>query len=146
LSSDPPPPPTPTIGGTTYEYIDCSGVTQTQFVPNDETRDVCAQVDTVVRTGGDPGLVSLAFYDCCDTTLYLAYRSSVSDPDPCGLINDVVCYVQGPVDRVFNDEFGLSPFNGGNGFWKIRRDIDVTSAKYQIGTSGYRIGFGELCL
>jgi hypothetical protein len=67
LSSDPPPPPTPAIGTTNFQYVDCSGVTQTQAVFNGFPVDICAQQGTVIETSGDPGSVGPAIVDCCLT-------------------------------------------------------------------------------
>ena len=79
--------------------------------------------------------------------LYLSYRSATSHPsDACSLVAETVCYIQGEYVRVFNDEFGSSPFNGGDQYWKIYRSIDGFTSSRQISSDGFIIGSGTLCI
>ena len=146
LTCTPDPFPAPYVGSTTFQYVDCSGDTQTVFVNDGSPIDVCAQENSVIRTGGDPGTIDISPVDCCDTSLYLAYRSASSDPsDACGFITSEVCYVQGSYTRVFNDAGGTSPFVGGNAYWKVSRAIDSYSVSMLIDNFGYPVGPSSLC-
>jgi hypothetical protein len=66
LSNDPPPPPDPVLGATNFQYTDCSGIVIGPFAVFDGSPvDVCAQIGTVVRTGGDPGIITESVNNCC---------------------------------------------------------------------------------
>jgi hypothetical protein len=59
--------PAPYIGFTNYQYVNCAGVVTNQGVSEFGLPvDVCAQEDSVVKTGGDgSGFWEIAGYDCC---------------------------------------------------------------------------------
>jgi hypothetical protein len=80
----PPPPPTPFIGATNFSYVNCSGVTVNSIVGDGDfapiSRNVCAQENSIVITGGD-GLASwdISLVDCCTLcNVTLAYSISTS--------------------------------------------------------------------
>jgi hypothetical protein len=65
------------IDSTTFQYIDCDGVTQTTTATFGGSVDVCAQENTVVRTGGDPGIINPSIYNCCLGSVFgLSYKTT----------------------------------------------------------------------
>jgi hypothetical protein len=55
------------IGGTTFQYINCSGQTVQVFVETDTPIDVCVLGTNVpTRINGNPGIVAQAENNCCN--------------------------------------------------------------------------------
>ena len=61
------------IDSTTFQYIDCSGVTQNIAATFGGSVDVCSQ-NVPVRILGDPGSVGLSSFNCCAVPISLGYR------------------------------------------------------------------------
>ena len=68
LTNTPLPPPNPVLGATTFEYVNCGGITQTVTVFDGFPVDVCAQSGTVIITAGDPGTIDVSLVNCCIPT------------------------------------------------------------------------------
>jgi len=61
------------IDSTTFQYIDCSGVTQNIAATFGGSVDVCSQ-NVPVRISGDTGSVGLSSFNCCAVPISLGYR------------------------------------------------------------------------
>ena len=137
------------IGVVTFSYVNCSGVTVNSSV-GDGTfgsptfRDVCAQEDSIVITGGDTGCGGSgspcaswfpSFDDCCapppTPTLYEASISLNSHPtDACGFITSPGVYVSNiggfsgnevvsTSSVIYTDSGGTNTFPADGDYYKI---------------------------
>ena len=159
--------PAPYVGTTTYQYVNCAGVLTTQSVSEFiGAVDVCAQEDSVVKTGGDgSGFWEIATNNCCipptptptptvtptvgGLILGLRSNTSVNFGDACGLVLVNNCYIDeggtsGGWFRVYTND-GVTPFNGNNRYWHLQKQFDTIEVSAQVSTTGYIIGPVALC-
>jgi len=67
----------------------------------------------------------------------------VADACPRSLTDTV--WIEGNYARIFTDSGGINYFDGGNLYWKLKKNADAFSRSQEINSSGYTSGFGSLC-
>jgi len=144
-------------------YTDCEGIAQSFYLTNDdeELPPICLNFDSLVTnagyfiTGGCGETTTTTSTSSSTTTTtttespslrITTISSSSSMTDACGFSMPNTVYVQGNYVRVFVDSGGTTPFDGGNLYWKMKRDIDAFSVSALIQPNGFVSGGISVCL
>ena len=150
LTNEPPLPPTPALGVTNFQYVDCDGVTQNTAAFDGSPTNVCARQGTAVRTGGDPGSVSVSAYNCCNIPVNFGYRVTDATCASSGWSFENLCINGSATDLCDATVLYEGDFDGNctftfapAGYYKI---TDNTSRRYWDGTTFPAACYGCGCL
>jgi hypothetical protein len=154
------------IGVVNFSYVNCSGVTVNSAVGDGTSgsptvRDVCAQENSIVITGGDTGCFGSgspcaswfpSFDDCCAppptptptptipaVVFSLRSNTSLVSGNACSLSLTTNCWITPNYGRVFTNSAGTAPFNGQGRIWHLQLSFDLGSISAVVSSTGFII-------